>query len=171
MIDPTQLMIKAGHSGFYRFLLNVMLNRIVPFNKPHGFKVIEITKEKVKILIPYKKRNLNHIRGLHATALATLSEFTTGLMLLKVLGAKKYRIILQKLEIEYHYQGKTDATAEFIADDSWFEEKVYSPLTSEDKVVVPCRVNIHDVHGNHLTSAVIYWQIKPWNKVKTKVQL
>ena len=113
MFSPDTLFKKAQHSKFYKRVLNLALNRMIPFNKPHGFRVMEISDQEVTTLIPYKKNNFNHIKGLHATALATLSEFTTGLMLLNVLGTKDYRIILQISDIEYQYKGKMDAIAKF----------------------------------------------------------
>ena len=169
MFSPDTLFKKAQHSKFYKWILNLALNRMIPFNKPHEFRVMEISDQEVKTLIPYKKNNFNHIKGLHATALATLSEFTTGLMLLNVLGTKDYRIILQRLDIEYHYQGKMDATAKFKVSNQWLEENIYRPLEHEDSVTVPCRVMIHDLQGNQLTTATIYWQLKRWEKVKTTV--
>ena len=169
MFNPDVLMKKAQHSNFQKWILNLALEWMIPFNKPHGFRVLEISNYKVKTFIPYKKKNFNHIRGLHATALATLSEFTTGLMLLNVLGTKNYRIILQRLDIEYHYQGKMDATASFKVMDEWLNETVYRPLEHQDSVIVPCRVMVRDTEGNQLSAATIYWQLKPWTKVKTKV--
>ena len=169
MFNPDVLIKKAQRSRFNRWILNLVLNRMIPFNKPHGFKVLEISEQEVKTFIPYKRRNFNHIRGLHATALATLSEFTTGLMLLNVLGTKNYRIILQRLDIEYHYQGKMDATANFKVTEQWLNEKIYRPLEHLDSIILPCPVVIHDIQGNQLTSATIYWQLKPWENVKTTV--
>jgi hypothetical protein len=169
MLNPDNLMKRAQYSGFYKWLLNWALDRMVPFNRPHGFKVMEISKQLVTITIPYKRRNMNHIRGLHATALATLSEFTTGLLLLNALGIENYRLILQRLDIKYHYQGKMEASATFQIEDSWLENKVIKPLNNQESVVVPCPVEIIDVAGNQLTSATIYWQVKPWTKVKTRL--
>ena len=169
MFSLDVLIKKAQRSRFNKWILNLVLNRMIPFNKPHGFKVLEISKQEVKTFIPYKRRNFNHIRGLHATALATLSEFTTGLMLLNVLGTKNYRIILQRLDIEYHYQGKMDAIANFKVTEQWLDENIYQPLTHQDSVTALCSVMIHDIQGNQLTKARVYWQIKPWEKVKTKV--
>ncbi len=169
MFEPDQLMEKAQHSKFELWKLNKAINFMIPFNRPHGFKILEISKTHVTTLIPYKKKNFNHIRGLHATALATLSEFTTGLLLLNILGIKNYRLILQRLDIEYHYQGKMSATAHFKVDAQWLQQHVYTPLQHQDSVVVPCPIDIHDQQGNKLTSATIYWQLKTWAKVKTKV--
>lgn len=169
MMDPASIIEKAKRSPFYLRILNWSVNRMVPFNKPHGFRVVEVGDYSLKTLIPYKKQNFNHIRGLHACALATLSEFTTGFLLVTKLDGKKYRLIMQRLEMEYHYQGKMDATAEFSASDAWFTENIYGPLQSQDAVVVPCEVKVHDVAGNHLTTGRVYWQIKNWSKVRTKV--
>ena len=169
MFDPTSILEKAKTSSFYRWVLNLSLSRMIPFNKPHGFEVLEIEDYRLKTLIPYKKSNFNHIRGLHACGLATISEFTTGFLLLNALDPKKYRIIMQRLEMNYHYQGKIDATAEFSITKEWLQEKIIMPLQTQESVVVPCEIKIHDIKGNHLTTGLIFWQFKDWSKVKTKL--
>lgn len=169
MLNPTEILKKARTSSFYLWLLNRSLSRMIPFNKPHGFRVVEIEEFRLKTLMPYRRSNFNHIRGLHACGLATISEFTTGFLLLSSLDMKKYRIIMQRLEMDYHYQGKMDATAEFTISNEWLEKTVVTPLKTQDAVVVPCEVKIHDEKGNHLTTGVVHWQIKDWQKVKTKV--
>lgn len=168
MFEPTKILEKAKHSSFYLMVLNWSMNRMVPFNKPHGFRILEIADYRLKTLMPYRRSNFNHIRGLHACGLATISEFTTGFLLLSSLDMKKYRIIMQRLEMNYHYQGKMDATAEFIISKEWLDEKVINPLKTQEAVVVPCEVKIHDIKGNHLTTGTVYWQFKDWANVKTK---
>jgi acyl-coenzyme A thioesterase PaaI-like protein len=170
MLDPTTLFKKAKTSPFYRWILNKSLSQMIPFNKPHGFEVLEIEDYRLKTLIPYRKSNFNHIKGLHACGLATISEFTTGFLLLNALDPKKYRIIMQRLEMNYHYQGKMDATAEFSITKEWLQEKIVAPLQTQDSVVVPCEIKIHDSNGNHLTTGLVFWQFKDWSKVKTKVK-
>ena len=168
MFDPNTILEKAKDSNFYKRILNWSLNRMIPFNKPHGFKVLEIKEYGLKTLLPYKKSNFNHIRGLHACALATVSEFTTGFLLVSKLDAKKFRLIMQRLEMSYHYQGKMDAIAEFSVSEDWMNTNVYIPLKTNDAVVINCQIKIHDVQGNHLTTGNVFWQIKDWTKVKTK---
>ena len=170
MLDPAKIIEKAKRSSFYLRLLNWSLNRMVPFNKPHGFKVVAIGDFHLTTVIPYKKRNFNHIRGLHACALATLSEFTTGFLLVSKLDGRKFRIIMQRLEMDYHYQGKMNATAHFSTTEKWFAENIYEPLKSRDAVVVPCEVAIRDEKGNHLTTGKVFWQIKNWSKVRTRIE-
>ncbi|GAA5028722.1 hypothetical protein GCM10011506_14070 [Marivirga lumbricoides] len=167
-MNLNQLIRKASQSKFYLWVLNRGLDYMIPFNKPHGFQLISIQEDKVRTKLPYKRRNLNHIKGIHACAMATVSEFTTGLMILYKLDAKKYRIIMQKLEMDYHFQGKMNAYAEFSIDANWVKEKVEEPLQKNDAVVIPCEIKLYDEKENHLSTGLIYWQIKPWDKVKTK---
>jgi acyl-coenzyme A thioesterase PaaI-like protein len=168
MLNPDVIVQKAKASTFYRTLLNWSLNRMVPFNKPHGFEIVELSDYRVKTRIPYKRRYFNHIKGLHACALATLSEFTTGFLLVSRLDAKKYRLIMKRLEMEYHYQGKMDACGEFIISEEWLSDKVFTPLQQLESVEVVCEVKIHDIKGNHLTTGQVHWHVKDWAKVKTK---
>ncbi len=168
MLEPAKIIEKAKSSPFYRKLLNWSLDRMIPFNKPHGFRVVEIGDFHIKAKIPYIRRNFNHIRGLHACALATLSEFTTGFLLVARLDAKKYRLIMQRLEMDYHFQGKMDAFAEFKISEEWLQNEIYEPLNKAQVVVVICLVKITDLRGNLLTTGHVHWQIKDWKKVKTK---
>ncbi len=168
-IDSAKIIQKAKTSSFWLWVLNRALDRMIPFNKPHGFKVVEITDTSIKTRIPYKRRNFNHIRGLHACGLATLSEFTTGLSLIRRLDASKYRIIMQRFEMDYHFQGKMSAYAVFNISDEWIEKEIYQPLSEKESVVVPCEVKIHDDKNNLLTTGKVFWQVKSWEKVRTKV--
>ncbi|PIQ46924.1 MAG: DUF4442 domain-containing protein [Cytophagales bacterium CG12_big_fil_rev_8_21_14_0_65_40_12] len=168
MFEPAKMLEKAKTSKTHLSLLNFGLLRMIPFNKPHGIKIVEIKDQSVKTIFPYKRSNFNHIKGLHACGLATVSEFTTGIVLLSTLDPQKYRIIMQKMEMNYHYQGKMDAYAEFSVTDEWLKNEVIDPIAAKDAVVVNCEVKVHDKAGNHLTTGNIYWQIKSWSKVKTK---
>lgn len=168
MLSTAEIVSKAKTSTFYRALLNFALNRLIPFNKPHGFKIIDIQDHSLETLLPYRKVNFNHIRGIHACAMATVSEFTTGFLLIANLDSKKYRLIMQRLEMNYHYQGKMDAFARFSISEQWLQENIYLPLSTQESVLIPCEIKIHDAKGNHLSTGIVYWQIKEWTRVKTK---
>jgi len=77
---------------------------------------------------------------------------------------------MQRLEMDYHYQGKMDAFAEFIATEDWIQENIYTPLETQESVVVECTVQIHDTNQNLLTTGKVFWQVKSWEKVRTKVR-
>jgi acyl-coenzyme A thioesterase PaaI-like protein len=167
-MNVSSLVQKAKTSGFYLWLLNVAFNRMIPFNRPHGFRIAEIGDYHLRTMLPYKTKNLNHLNGLHACALATLTEITGGFILVTRLDPKKYRIILKKLEVDYMYQGKTDAYGEFRISEEWMQQNVLRPLENAESVEVISEINIHDTKGNQLTAGKAYWQVKDWSKVKTK---
>ncbi len=164
-----QLLTKASVSAFYLWLLNFILLRNIPFNKPHRLKIVSISKNKVQINYPYITANLNHLKGLHACGLATVSEYSTGLLLLNHLDPQNYRLIMKSLEMLYHYQGKKSATATFELQDEWVKQQVLEPLKTNDAVFVTCEVLVKDVDGNHLSTCKTQWQIKKWEKVKLKI--
>ncbi len=162
-----KLIEQAEGSRFKLRVLNFLLHRYIPFNKPHGLKLTKINKEKVEVSIPFKKKNLNHIKGLHACVLATAAEYSSGLLLLYKIGSKDYRIIMESLRVEYHYQAKMEATATFEITDSEFHETVLTPLNNKGIVFKECIIKLHDKSGNHLCTAYTNWQIKAWKSVKT----
>jgi acyl-coenzyme A thioesterase PaaI-like protein len=149
-------------------MLNQGLNMMIPFNEPHKFEIVDLKNFSIKTKIPYIKSNFNHLQGLHAGALMTISEFTTGIMILMHANPQKYRLILQKLEIDYVYQGKKDAYATFEVEPDFLQKNVIEPLKTEDAVLVPCKVETRDEDGNLLCVATVYWQLKAWEKVRTK---
>jgi acyl-coenzyme A thioesterase PaaI-like protein len=167
-MDITKLSKKAEHSSFYRRVLSFGLNNIVPFNKPHGFAITAVSPNELTVRLPYKKRNLNHVKGLHACAMATLAEVSSGFLLLSRIDPKKYRIILHRLEMDYHYQGKTHAYARFQLTDDFLRSNILEPLEKEEKIQLPCTVEIHDEQKNHLATGIAHWQIKNWKAVKLK---
>lgn len=159
----------AKASKFGLFKLNFGLGYIIPFNKPHKIKVVEIKEDEVKTVIPFKRKNLNHIKGVHACGMATAAEFASGFLLLTKLGNKKYRLIMESLEMKYHYQAKTAIYATFSATEQWMNDMILTPLNSADKILVKCEILLHDTKGNHVATGYTNWQIKEWSKVKTKL--
>ena len=167
-MDFNRLINQAQHSKFALWKLNFLLKRFIPFNKPHGLTVVTLLPNKVQVKMPYKKNNLNHIRGLHACGLATAAEYASGLLLLYKLGIKEYRIIMESIQVSYTYQGKSDAIATFELSDEAFKQSVVSTLEKEGKVFKSCTILVHDKEGNLLCEATTNWQIKSWKHVKTK---
>jgi acyl-coenzyme A thioesterase PaaI-like protein len=167
-MDMMRFVQRARSSGFYLWLLNMVFDSMVPFNKPHRFRIVEIGDHHVKTYLPYRRRNLNHVKGLHACALATLTELTSGFLLASRLDPKKFRLILKRLEIDYLYQGKMDAVCEFRLTNDQLHTAVTGPLESLESTVFVAEVNIFDVKGNQLTSGKAHWQIKEWSRVRTK---
>lgn len=163
------MLSKARRSAFSRWWLNTALPFAIPFNRPHGFKVVPLREGGIIVRIPYWRINQNHIRGIHACCIATASEMCSGLSVLEQLDPKQYRLIMRSLHMQYHYQAKGAAQAKCVPTAAEIAEKVIGPLAVQDAVDYTSVVEVHDVAGNHLATATVNWQVKPWSKVRTKV--
>lgn len=164
---PT-LIQRSRTSVLSRTWLNALLRWKIPFNQPHGFRLEPLRDGGIKVHIPYWRINRNHIKGIHACALATAAEYCSGLALLEHLDAAKYRLIMKSLHMDYHYQAKAKAYAVFAPTGEEIAQQVIGPLKSSDAVLYTARVELHDVKQNHLATGLIIWQVKAWEKVRTK---
>lgn len=159
----------AKNSSFGLWKLNFGLFKMIPFNKPHGIKITKLNDHSIETTIPFKGKNLNHIKGIHACGLATAAEFASGFLLISKLGFKNYRLIMESLEMKFHYQAKTDIIAKFEASENWLNESIFTPIKQDGKVFVKCEIKLFDTDNNHVATAFTNWQIKEWSKVKTKL--
>jgi acyl-coenzyme A thioesterase PaaI-like protein len=165
-----RLLQKAQHSPFQLKLLNLLLGRVIPFNRPHGFCIARVEADRIVTSAPFKRRNHNHIRGIHACAIATIAEFSSGLSLLAKLDPSRYRLIMSRLEIDYLYQAKQDILATTWLDEAQLQEQVLRPLQQADAVSFTQETLVTDLLGSEVAKAQICWQIKPWDKVKTRLK-
>jgi len=165
----SKLVAQAERSKFGLWKLNIAAKFAIPFNKPHGINVVSIGADTVEVRLPYWRVNQNHLKGLHACALATTAEFSSGLLLLSKLGEKRYRLIMQSLQVEYHYQAKMESVARFTITEEELNTRVRNPLETQESVLLQCKIEVNDKQGNHICTAHTNWQIKSWDKVKTKV--
>jgi acyl-coenzyme A thioesterase PaaI-like protein len=162
------LLASAGKSTTGKWFFNFILKYAVPFNKPHRLKLLKGETGSTTVLLPYRRSNLNHIKSIHACALATLCEYTTGLTLLSLFSEKEYRIILKNIKMEYHLQALTDVTASFTIKKEMVEQKILLPLKSEPSILYEFEIHVFDKEQKHICTGFIKWQIKSWQNVKLK---
>ena len=160
---------KAKTSSFYLWILNTVLWKKIPFNNPHKIKISGIDNNSITVTLPFIKKNQNHIHGIHACALATLSEYISGLMLMSCLSEKEHRIILKNISMTYHYQAKMEVHSKFLLTPEFIQSEVIEPLKNMDSVFKELTVETYDKNQNHICTGLINWQIKKWSTDKTKV--
>lgn len=149
--------------------LNLILWKLVPFNLPHQIKVTEVGQESLTMNLPFIRKNMNHIRGIHACALATLCEYVCGLHLLRLLGTDQYRIILKSLKMDYYLQGKTKVHARFELGKEFLKAQLDISLKSEESLIQVFKIDVFDEENRLICTGIPEWQIKSWSKVKTKL--
>ncbi len=163
------LCVRAKKSAVWLGVLNVLLGRIIPFNRPHGFRIAEIGADHITTSGPYKRANQNHLRGIHACAIATVAEISAGFLLLSKLEAQRYRLIMSRLEIDYLYQAKEQIFSTSSLAGERIEAEIITPLQTQDSVVIMLESRVRDVSGNEIADARTTWQIKRWDRVQTNV--
>ncbi|NNC82105.1 MAG: DUF4442 domain-containing protein [Flavobacteriales bacterium] len=163
-----RLMAGAKQSAWGLKKLNFTLLRVIPFNLPHKFKITRITDELVETELPFRRKNLNHLKGIHACAMATLAEYTTGLFLLSKSSSGGYRLIMKSIHVEYHYQARSKVTASFGMSAEEFDRKVKAPLERDGLLLDEFSVKLYDVDQNLVATGTMEWQLKDWKKVKSK---
>ena len=160
---------RAKKSRFWLGVLNVLLGRIIPFNRPHGFRIAEIGDNHITTSGPYKSANQNHLRGIHACAIATVAEISAGFLLLSKLEAQHYRLIMSRIEVEYRYQAKEQIFSTSSLNGERIEAEIVTPLQAQDSVSIMVESRVRDVSGNEIAEARTTWQIKRWDRVQTSV--
>lgn len=156
--NPTKLNVTA---------LDKLMTVGIPFNAPHGFKIRELGPEAVKISLPNRKLNHNHLSGIHACAIATAGEYAAGMSLLTSFGISKYRLIMSELNAVYTYQGRLDLEA--VCSPKQIDiSAVERTLETEGRYNQKLVTQITDKNGKEVATITTTWQLKPWEKVKTK---
>jgi acyl-coenzyme A thioesterase PaaI-like protein len=159
---------KAKHSTFYLWLLNKVLWRVIPFNQSHKVCIEELSDTHVLIRLPYQKSNQNHLKGIHACALATLCEYACGIGLMTHLDATAYRIILQDIQLKYHAQGKQDVYARFETTPDFLQQEIITPLEQFGQVSRTFTIEAYTKTQPSICTAQVTWQLKHWTKVRGK---
>jgi len=159
--------VQISKFGLMKF--NFIMARVIPFNLPHKIKLRSLADTNIVTELPYIRKNLNHLKGIHACAIATLAEYTSGIFLLSKASSGKYRLIMKTLRVEYSYQGKTTLTAKFSMTDAEFKEKVMVPLDEVGVFLGTFSIEVRDTAENLVATAYVDWQIKDWQKTRTKV--
>jgi len=169
MIPLTQLIKRAQHSPTYLWLLNRLLNYVIPFNRPHGLKILSIAPEQVSVYVPFRRSNKNHVQTLHACALATASEFSSGILLLTQLDPKVYRLIIKSLEIKFLYRGTRPAIATATLSQEDLQRQVLDPLQNGAEAATCCFQSVcSDIDGNEISKTQVEWHVKAWQSVRKR---
>lgn len=128
----------------------VIAGVFVPHAARMGFEVQHLTKRSIAVTMPDKRANRNHLRSLHAMALAHLGEFTTGLLLLYAVSPEGYRTILRKYEIEYLHKARGPITG---------RATLKLPKGKLDKKDVKVTAELSDENGTVVARTVATWRV------------
>tara|TARA_B100000768_G_C11284311_1_gene380998 strand:- start:6454 stop:6972 length:519 start_codon:yes stop_codon:yes gene_type:complete len=157
-------MAKSGNVKW----LNRVFKRVLPFNVPHGIKIIKMEEEQVRVLLPSRRANRNHLKGMHACAMAAACEFSSGMAVLIRFDLADYRLIMNRLEMDYLRRpapGDCTAVADIPSDlAAQVEAEIERTQDGASRFVLPSR--LLDSQGDVVAEAKVHWHVKPWSRVR-----
>lgn len=132
--------------------------RIVPMVGTANIRYLEVSKEKVVVRIENNRNMQNHIKGVHAAAMALLAETATGFV--TGLNVPDDRILLIKtLQVDYLKvaSGGLTATATISAEQQQF-------ILDNDKASLEIPITVVDDSGQSPIECKMVWAWLPKKK-------
>jgi uncharacterized protein (TIGR00369 family) len=133
-----------------RRIFSFIFSRVAPFNAVISPRVLEVRPGSAKIAMKERRRLHQHLRSVHAGALFTLAESTSGLTLSASIP-DTMRIIVTNISIDFHKKAHGLLVAEGRCE-------IPDPGVEQDFEV---RVGIADEAGDVVASATVTWRIGP----------
>lgn len=143
-------------------VMDVAVNLAIPFNRWLGMKIEVLYPDRVVVSSPPRTLRKNHVGGAHACALALLGEYPAGLMLSQSFTSDLYRMIISKLEVTYHKQGRGHLKGEVTAPKEW-------PEFESGVLFVDLKTEITNSKNESVATVLTRWQLKEWALVRNKV--
>ncbi|HIA73306.1 MAG TPA: DUF4442 domain-containing protein [Gemmatimonadetes bacterium] len=133
-----------------RWIFSKILGWMVPYTGKLGATILTLEPGHVKARLHERKAVRNHLRSIHAIALANLGELTTGLALVGALP-KSIRGILVGLEISYTKKARGTIESEATCEIPEITEPVDYPVEAE----------IRDDSGDVVARVRAHWRLGP----------
>ena len=142
---------KYGHSAIGRKIYNFMLGRFVPYSGNIKAEVLSLGDGEVKIAMKDRRAVRNHLKSIHAIALANLGELASGLAMYSRVP-NSTRAIVVDLEIKYlkKARGLLIATG-----------KANPPKVIESSIKSVVEAEIKDAEGDVVATIKVHWLLSP----------
>lgn len=134
-----------------RWLFARLLGRMVPYSGTIRPEVLALARGHARVAIRDRRRVRNHLRSVHAIALANLAELASGLAMTLALPTD-VRGIPVRLEIDYLKKARGRIVAEGVASPP-------APVTGAADA--RATAELRDEAGEVVARAVVTWSIAP----------
>jgi len=142
---------KLGHSVVGRKLFNFMLGRVVPYSGNIKAEVLSLGDGEVRVAMNDRRAVRNHLKSIHAIALANLGELASGMaMFSKVTNST--RAIVVDLEIKYLKKARGRLIA---------SGKASPPDIIDSPIKSIVEAEIKDADGDVVATIKVHWLLSP----------
>jgi uncharacterized protein (TIGR00369 family) len=133
-----------------RWAFSRMLSRTARYSGTIGARVESLEPGRAVLTMHDRPRLRNHLRSVHAIALANLGELTSGLAATAAMPAG-VRGIVVRISVDYHRKARGTLTAVGSAD--------FPPVTEPTRVEV--QATIEDESGQRVATVTVEWALEP----------
>ena len=145
-------------NGIKTFVLSKMLGRVVPMVGSAGIRYEEVTQNRVICTLRNRRPMHNHIKGLHAAAMALLAETATGFVVGVNIPDDKI-LLIKSLHVDYKKVAKGDLKAVATLTEEQRQQILTEP---KGEVLVACTVT--DSSGEEPIQVQMLWAWIPKNR-------
>ena len=133
------------------FVLTRAFGRFVPFLGTAGLRFEEVSQQRLTVSIRNRRKVQNHIKGVHAAAMALLAETATGFVVGMNVPDDKL-MLLKSMKVNYTRRSQGDMRAVATLDESQIQR-----MYSEDKGDVTVTVVVTDESGEQPVQCEMVW--------------
>jgi acyl-coenzyme A thioesterase PaaI-like protein len=141
---------RLHHLPAGKFLFNLLLGRTAPYTGTIRPRVLDLRAGYARVSMNDRRAVRNHLRSIHAVALANLAEVTSGLALHYALPDHA-RAILTRLDVEFVKKGRGRLTADASA-------PIPEGVESEE---IELLTTVRDAAGDEVARAHAHWLVGP----------
>ncbi|GLQ33284.1 DUF4442 domain-containing protein [Litoribrevibacter albus] len=135
--------------------LSMFFGRVIPFAGTSGIQIEELGQERSVLVLKNKKRVQNHIKGVHAAAMALLAESATGFLCGMNCPDDKL-LLIKSMNLNYVRRAKGNLTA--VAELSEAERQL---MINQDKGEVSVKITVTDEDNKEPVECEMIWAWVP----------